>query len=427
MLTLTGSSKARTATLCALYFAQGIPWGFVTITLLSYIASRGVGLEETAKITALATLPWSFKIFWGVVIDRFSYRPMGHRRPWVLLAQLGIGATALAMILIDDLSREVGTLAWMVFVHNCFVSLQDVASDALAVDVLEDDERGRVNGMMWASNFAGTAVGGAGMGLVLASFGVRAAFALEVMVLFGIVLFPLLIREREGDRLLPWSKDDAARPREDDRGIGFVALVRALLRALWSRAAGIGLVFAAVSSLMIGMLVTVNPVFFVQELGWSQDRFSAMTGGVGSAFGVAGALVGGFLVDRMGVRLLFTGAGIAIAAICLGLATSQGLRASELYCTGYLFAVLFLSSAQTVAGFSLFMRLSAVAIAGTQFTLYMAVTNLGRVFAANLVGWLEDTGYPAIFGVMGGSMLLAIAVVFAIPERPSGSADEPSS
>ena len=415
MLTLTGSRRARTVTLCALYCAQGIPWGFVTITLLSYIASKGVGLEETAKITALATLPWSFKIVWGVVIDRFGFRPMGRRRPWVLVAQLGIGATALAMILIDDLSREVSTLAWMVFVHNCFVSLQDVASDALAVDVLEDSERGRVNGMMWASNYAGTAIGGAGMGLVLAEFGVRAAFVLEVVVLFGIALFPFLIRERESDRLLPWSRDDAEPPADRRTSEGFLQLARSLLRALWARGPGIAVPFALVANLMIGMLVTVNPVFFVQEVGWSQDRYSAMTGGLGAGFGVAGALAGGFLVDRLGVRGLFTGAGLLVAAMCLGLAFSAGLRGSETYCTSYLFSALFLSSAQTVATFALFMRLSSVVVAGTQFTLYMAVTNLGRVFAANLVGRLEDSGFAAVFLAMGLSSLLAIPVLFAIP------------
>ena len=48
-----------------------------------------------------------------------------------------------------------GFIAWVFFVHNCFASLQDVATDALAVDLLEDDERGRVNGMMWASKLLG--------------------------------------------------------------------------------------------------------------------------------------------------------------------------------------------------------------------------------------------------------------------------------
>jgi len=40
-------------------------------------------------------------------------------------------------------------------VHNAFAATQDVAIDALAVDVLRQDERGLANGFM----FAGASIG----------------------------------------------------------------------------------------------------------------------------------------------------------------------------------------------------------------------------------------------------------------------------
>jgi hypothetical protein len=54
------------------------------------------------------------------------------------------------------------------------------------------------------------------MGTVLARYGVQAAFVLQVCVLFGIALFPLLLRERKGERLLPWSRGQPNRS-EDER------------------------------------------------------------------------------------------------------------------------------------------------------------------------------------------------------------------
>lgn len=398
-----------------LYCAQGIPWGFVTVTLLAYVAEQGVGMEQGARITALATLPWSFKMIWGVVIDRFGFRAMGRRRPWVLLAQLCIGATAFSMILIDDLAADVELLAWMVFVHNCFVSLQDVATDALAVEVLAEEERGRVNGMMWASNFLGSAIGGVGMGTVLARFGVQAAFVLEVFVLLAIALFPLLIREKEGERLLPWTEGEAAPSDLPPESPSFRRLLTSLFRAVWARAQGVGVLFAATSSFMIGMMVTINPFFFTTDLGWSQESYSQFAGTVDAVAGVLGALVGGYFVDRFGVRLIYTLAGLIVTSLCFGMAASPGLLASGAFCKFYLFAAIFLTSAQTVAGFSLFMRLCTTAIAGTQFTLYMAITNLGRVRAAGLVGELEAHGTATIFGAMGVSMLVAIAVLYLVP------------
>ena len=412
--------------------AQGMPWGFVTITLLAYISEQGASLEQTARIMSLATLPWSFKVIWGVVIDRFMFPAMGLRRPWVLGAQLGIGITLLAMILIDDLSAEFNTFAWMVFVHNCFVSLQDVASDALAVDVLDDEERGRVSGLMWASNYAGAAVGGLGMGKVLANYGLQAAFILQVSVLLAIVCFPLFLRERAGDRFLPFSKDpdgpSTVGRLGSARRASLMDLVRRLLRAFRSRGPLIGLGFALFSNMFVGVLVAVNPVFFVQELGWSQEQYSTLSGGWGQVSGIAGAVVGGFLVDRIGMRAIFTTAGLLAAGLCLGLASSEALRASEPYCITYLITAEFLVSAQSVASFSLFMRLCSVAVAGTQYTLFMAVLNQGRVAGAEILRRISDEGYAVIFYFMAGSMIASLPILYAIPlgARKKPGDDEPA-
>ena len=418
MPTLTESRLARTLTLCALYMAQGMPWGFVTITLLAYVSEQGATVEQTARIMSLATLPWSFKVVWGVVIDRFLFPSMGLRRPWVLGAQLGIGITLLSMILIEDLSGEISTFAWMVFVHNCFVSLQDVASDALAVDVLDDQERGRVNGLMWASNYAGAAVGGLGMGKVLANFGLQAAFVLQVSVLLAIVCFPLFLRERKGDRFLPFSKAPAGVEGGTAslvRRASLGDLVRRLLRAFRTRGPLIGLAFALVSNLFVGVLVAVNPVYFTQELGWSQEQYSTLSGGWGQAAGITGAVVGGFLVDRIGMRAIYTTAALGASGLCVGLAVSPELRASEDYCTFYLLTAEFLVSAQSVASFSLFMRLCSVAVAGTQYTLFMAVLNQGRVAGAEILAQLGERGYAVIFGFMAAAMVASLPILFAIP------------
>ena len=43
----------------------------------------------------------------------------------------------------------------MIFLHNVFNSLQDVSVDALAVDLLPEDERGKANGLMFGSKYLG--------------------------------------------------------------------------------------------------------------------------------------------------------------------------------------------------------------------------------------------------------------------------------
>ena len=74
---------------------------------------------------------------------------MGRRRPWIIGAQFMMAVTLLGILWSGNLSEPAGStgqaafspefiwwLGVMFFVHNCFASLQDVATDALAVDVL---------------------------------------------------------------------------------------------------------------------------------------------------------------------------------------------------------------------------------------------------------------------------------------------------
>ena len=395
-----------------------MPWGFVTIALLSYLAGQGAGLEETAKISSLATLPWTFKVFWGPVIDRFTLRSMGRRRPWILFAQLAMSATLLAMILIGDLTAEFETLAWMVFLHNCFVSLQDVASDALAVDVLLEDERGSVNGMMWASSYVGTAIGGAGMGTIIANYGLRPAFCLQAGVLFLILCVPLYFRERAGEKLFPWSKGEAQRAPDEEDNEDIAKLTRGLIRAFAAKAPSLGAVFAYSLSIMVGMRVALMPVFYTQEIGWTDEHYAQVEGGAGSVAGVLGALIGGFLVDRLGVKAIVTVAVLGIAAFCVAMGVSEEIRASENFPLIFMLGTTFLISMKAVASFSLFMRLCTPAVAGTQYTLYMAISNLARVSGAGMVASLEAEGYRVIFLVMAGAIVLPLVFLYMIKDEP---------
>ncbi len=415
MPTLTGSKTARTFTLCVLYAAQGMPWGFVTIALLSYLAGQGAGLAETAKISSLATLPWTFKVFWGPIIDRFTIRSMGRRRPWIVFSQLAMSATLLAMILVGDLTEEFETLAWMVFLHNCFVSLQDVSSDALAVDVLLDEERGTVNGMMWASSYVGTAIGGAGMGTVIANFGLRPAFCLQAAVLFLILCVPLFVRERAGEKLLPWTEGDAKLEPGEEEMEDLRGLVKGLFGAFAAWPPFLGALYAYAASVMVGMRVAVMPVFYTQEIGWTDEHYAQVEGGAGSAAGVAGALVGGFLADRVGVKVIITFGMLGISGFCVAMGASEELRAHESFPLAFLLGTTFLISLMTVASFALFMRLCTPAVAGTQYTLYMALANLARVSGAAIVASIEGSGYRTIFLVM--AVAIVVPLLFLYPIR----------
>lgn len=108
MIPLADHPLLRLAFLCLLYAGQGIPYGFVTVALAAHLAAGGATAAEIGGVIAMAVLPWSFKWAWGPVIDSGRLAWLGRRRPWLILAQALVIATAAAIALVPD--TDVATL-----------------------------------------------------------------------------------------------------------------------------------------------------------------------------------------------------------------------------------------------------------------------------------------------------------------------------
>ena len=206
---LTENKTRRVVTLCLMYFAQGLPWGFASVTFAAYLIDNGTPVEDIAILFATVALPWTFKWIWGPVVDAIFIEKYGPRRQWVLFAQAGMALTLGSLILVDDLNEQVDLVTRVLFVHNIFASLQDVATDALAVEILQPDEVAKVNGFMFAAKRLGIIIGGAGLGVLIGVIGISGVILAQLALLLLIMWIPLTLREKPGVMLFPWSKVDA--------------------------------------------------------------------------------------------------------------------------------------------------------------------------------------------------------------------------
>lgn len=203
-MALANQPRRRLAVLCGLYLIQGMPTGLISIGLAAYLAGKGLPVADVAQVLAVSWIPWGFKCLFGPLVDRFSGSSMGRRRPWMLAAQCGMALMLIVMIAVPALDERTTLLMVLIYCHNTFSSLQDVAVDALAVDLLESREHGRANGLMWSAKLSGIGLGGAGLGTVLAGRIAATQFALFMAlsnlcnVLGSIVIVPL-------DRFLDYS------------------------------------------------------------------------------------------------------------------------------------------------------------------------------------------------------------------------------
>jgi MFS transporter, PAT family, beta-lactamase induction signal transducer AmpG len=412
LMSLSTRPKLRLLTLCALYVAQGIPYGFITITLAAFMADQGLGTEDVGNIIFYSTLPWAFKWVWGPFIDMFGIQSMGRRRPWIILAQLMMAATMLLMVFVSDLTTSIVALSWMTAIHNTFGSLQDVAVDALAVDLLEEDERGQANGLMWGSKYFGVAIGGAGLGTVASYFGLRTAIMVQVLILLGIMLLPLLHTERVGERVFPWSAGERQLREGDAVAENLRDGFSSLLRAFSLRSTLLGVLLAVLVNIGSGVIAAFIPVFFMTEaVGWTKEMYTQVQGGPAVLCGVAGAATGGFLVDRFGDKTM-----IAIGSIGFGVCWMAFYFLTSWWeSTGFIVVLLcastFLNSVMSVGLFALFMGISWSKIGGTQFTAYMAMLNLSTSIGTKIAGPLENAlGSEKLFLVVS-----LISVAAALP------------
>ena len=415
--TLEDSYRARVLTLCALYVAQGIPWGFITVTFVTFLAGEGVGAGELALLLTLGTLPWSVKFLWGPVIDRFQYPKMGKRRPWVLVAQLGMIISLSAMLLIPDPTSDLTLIASMFLIYNIFTSLQDVSTDALAVDVLKPHELEKVNSYMFTAKAVGGIIGGAGLGTIIGFVGIKGAIFLQIPILVIIMLVPLFMTERPGEKRFPWSEDSDLPFWEDVEEKRDIKDIFSDVKTAFSlRSAQLGIGLSLVMSLSFFM-IPVLPLLFVRELGWSEEQFNATKGGLILVVTMIGYMIGGQLGKRFGGKMIIIYSALGAAILNMIWGVSEPLWASELFMMSIWCLHTIAWAMVAINTYSLMMKVTWGKVGGTQFTGYMAMMNLSAIIGYQLTDpFATRFDYPTLFLLAG--LLETFVILVAVMIDP---------
>ena len=417
--TLVESYRARVLTLCALYVAQGIPWGFITVTFVTYLAVEGVAAGQLAFLLTLGTLPWSVKFLWGPIIDRFQFPEMGKRRPWILIAQSGMIVVLSSMLLIPNMSSNVTIVGVMFLVYNIFTALQDVSTDALAVDVLEPHEFEKVNSYMFTSKAVGGIIGGAGLGTIIGFVGIKGAIVLQIPILVVIMLVPLFMTERPGEKLYPWSESTKSDVEEQTiEQKNFKEIFNNIKIAFSFRSAQLGVLLSLIISLSY-FLIPILPLLFVRELGWTEEQFNATKGGVILIVTMLGYMVGGQLGKQFGGKAIIIYAAFSTALITTFWGINESLWSNGLFMMTVWSLQTFVWAMVSINIYSLMMRITWTEVGGTQFTGYMAMMNLSAIIGYQLTAPLAARfDYSTLFFIAALlETVVILGAMFIDPEE----------
>lgn len=344
------SITARFGLLAALYFSQGLPYGFFTKGLGALLREAGLSVEKIG-LASLLFLPWALKFLWAPLVDRY-----GRRKAWILPLQLLAAAALLAVGQLDLATHLPAIIALMVFI-NWISASQDIATDGLAVSLLRPQDRGIGNAIQVGAYRIGMIVGGGAILVAYATVGWQGAFSL-MAGLIVVASIPVAIYR------------EPPRPRPERQGAAALALATVdFLRrpGAW----GWLLILLAYKSFDALAGPMISPMMI--DLGYTVGDIGVIAGTAGSIAGLAGALLGGLAAQRLGrVKALIWLGGLQMLAVGLYTLPAAGLGGEA----GMYAAIIgdhLLGGAATVALFTAMMDVCRPATEATDYTIQACV------------------------------------------------------
>lgn len=380
----------RYLSFAVLYVAQGIPEGMTFFGIPAWMAMNGKSAAEIGGFIAVVGIPWSFKIVVAPLMDRFTLLSMGRKRPWVLVGQLGLMISFIAMAFISDPLNNIRLMMVAAFFISFFGAFQDVATDGMAIDIVPINEQARANGLMWGSKTIGTSASLVAGNWIINNYGFEYAILFLSVLVCLIFLVPLFMRERPGEKLLPWTigtaTESALRMQVESLG----QIVKSLLRVFFlpsSLFMGIAFFFFQMGN---GLIDALLPVFTIQAIGWTDQEYSHVFSIANITAGFLGMFAGGALADLFGKRRMMSVYLVAMILLVAVMAFTKLYWSRPYMISGFMMTYYTLYVFLSVAAFATGMGLCWKRVAATQFTLYMAVSNLGRATGASLLGPLRN-------------------------------------
>lgn len=396
------SLPSRLWLLLTLYVCQGLPTGVFTQALPAILRRYDVPLTVIG-LSGLLALPWALKFLWAPFVEVHFLSRIGQRRSWILPMQLAALVMLVAMAFFDPLSLAttagVARFFLLMFLVNLFAATQDIATDGLAVRILDFHERGLGNGVQVAGYRLGLIIGGGLLLYMIGAWDWRLSF-LGLAVLLLLLSLPVLRFHETApgahaeNKRLPYLQiftSFFARPG-----------LRGWLLVLMTYKAGESLGSAMVKPMLV-------------DMGLDLKQIGLMVSVAGSLAALIGALLGGWLTAVLGRYRAIIGFGalqaLGVAAYAwLSWRQDQGLPVSlELI---YAINALehFVSGMAMAALLTAVMDLSRPDHAASDFTVQVSVLAIfGGSFylAAGVVA--ETLGYTSYFLISG---LLALVLLW---------------
>ena len=397
----------RLLVLILLGFASGLPLFLTGSTLKAWMTDEGLSLG-TIGLFSFVTLPYSLKVFWAPLVDRYALPGLGRRRGWLLATQ---AAMALALVLLArsephlDLLRVVILALAVALASATF----DIAVDAWRAEALEPRHLGLGNSIHIAAYRVAMLVSG-GLALIVAqAYGWRVTYlGMAFLTVLGMA----------GTWLAQNTDAVAAAPRS--LGEAITGPLRDLLER---KGIGYLLAFAVFYKLGDWLAESMTIPFLLRGMGFTKMQIGSVQKTTAMVAIILGGLIGGWMLTRMSLRKALWICGFVQAGSILGfwaisllgrhlplLVAANSLENLAYGMGGSAFAALLMGSCN-------------LKYTGTQYALFSALMALPRTLFAGGTGFLADrVGWTLYFplcaaAAVPGMLLLLLWDRWGLPEE----------
>ncbi|NOK35287.1 MFS transporter [Corallococcus exercitus] len=406
---LTVLKSRRVWLLMAVGFASGLPLWLTGVTLSAWMKNEGVNLK-TIGVFSLVALPYTFKVLWAPLMDRYTLPFLGRRRGWMLLTQVLLVGAISAMGLVNPKDAPMA-MACMAVVVTFLSASQDIVADAWRTDILTMEERGLGNSLYVTGYRMGMLVAG-GLAFILSDHlgWSRTYYVMGLLMIVGVVA-TLLAPEPQSVRPPRNLADAIVRP--------FVDYFRR------EYALGV-LAFLVLYKLGDAIAASMVTPFYI-ELGFSNTEIGALSKTLGMLATIGGGLLGGVLMVKLSMRraLFIFGAAqgltnlafMALALVGKNDLMLAGTIAVDNVCTGL-----------GVTAFAAFvMSLCHKSFSATQYALLSALGTIANRLIGSVSGYLATwMGWPTFFAFTAAAAIPALVLLMFLPEHAAQpQEDEP--
>ncbi len=350
-----------------LFAPFGISSGYVGVTLAFLLGRAGLSTLEITTIIAATLWAQTWKVLWAPIIDT-----VGNPRLWYGLGAAAVGATILAMSLLPMTAHEVPLITLLAVISSAASTLVSMSSEIFMAQGVPAAMRGRASGWAQAGNLGGAGVGG-GLGLLLAEHVSRAWVS-------GAVLAAICLACWGCVWLMPAARRSAPTH-------SYLGELKGVVRDVWavarSRAGYLALIL-----MILPIASGAAPWSAIAgEWGAGADLVALVNGVVGGLASAAGALVGGYVCDRLSPARAYCVFGLIAGLIAVAMAWwVRSPEAFVVFTLGY--------SALIGCGFAAYSAIVLQAIgqrsAATNFNLMAAVSNVPIALMTTFDGWVHD-------------------------------------